>query len=85
MVVVSFHGFYDFWKAACDMFIPALQMGQETIAAILNPFFIVGETAATDFPQHIQGAVAKQAIEAVPICVCVAGEKPAGAVGKMRV
>jgi hypothetical protein len=69
MVVVSFHGFYDFLKAACDMFIPALRMGQETIAAILNPFFIVGETATAGFPQHIQGAVTEQAVEAVRICV----------------
>jgi len=60
-------------------------MRQETAAAILDPFFSVGKAAAAGFPQHIQGAVAEQAIKAVRVRVWVAGEKPAGAVGKMRI
>ena len=48
-------------------------MGLQAIGTILDPLLRIGKAAAAPVAQRVQRAIAKQAAEALRICVPVAG------------
>ena len=53
-------------------------VGTQAIGAVLDAVFRIGEMTATLVPQGVQGAIAKQAAEALRVSTFVTGEIFAG-------